>query len=146
LAADGSSGETTNPPRGPHRRGAGLGRSHAIRLRRGDVRMTERTKKWPGVELGAADLLEGKVTQTRFRPNAKYSWAAGEAMSRFLEEMRNGRLVARTCHSCKRVLFPPRMFCEECLPPTGTGAPVLDTRTIQTFPVPYLDPAARLNP
>src|SRR5205823_11978850 len=122
---------------------AGLGRSHAIRLRRGDVRMTERTKKWPGVELGAADLLEGKVTQTRFRPNAKYSWAAGDAMSRFLEEMRNGRLVARTCHSCKRVLFPPRMFCEGCFRPTDTWTPIRDTGTIETFSVSYLDTDAR---
>ena len=62
--------------------------------------MSERIKKWPGVELSAADLNEGKVTQTRFRPNAKYAWSAGEAMSRFLAELQNGRLIARTCHSC----------------------------------------------
>src|SRR5207237_1035064 len=110
--------QAADPARGPHRRGAGLGRSHAVRLRGGDVVMSERIKKWPGVELSAADLNEGKVTQTRFRPNAKYAWSAGEAMSRFLAELQNGRLIARTCHSCKRILFPPRMFCESCFRPT----------------------------
>ena len=47
--------------------------------------MTARIAKWPGIELSAVDLYEGKVTQTRFRPDAKYAWSAGEAMSRFLE-------------------------------------------------------------
>src|SRR2546428_3818214 len=37
--------------------------------------------------LPISDLLEGKITQTRFRPDAKYAWSAGEAMSRFLEEL-----------------------------------------------------------
>ncbi|HYY48425.1 MAG TPA: Zn-ribbon domain-containing OB-fold protein [Thermoplasmata archaeon] len=105
--------------------------------------MTARIEKWPGTELTAADLLEGKVTQARFRPNAKYSWAAGEAMSRFLEELRNGRLVARTCASCKRILFPPRMFCEECFRPTDAWTVIRDTGTIETFSVSYLDTDAK---
>src|SRR3989442_1307201 len=80
--------------------------------------MTARISRWPGIELTAAALHEGKVTQTRFRPDAKYAWSAGEAMSRFLEELQNGRLIARTCRKCARILFPPRMFCEECFRPT----------------------------
>src|SRR5207237_841153 len=76
--------QAADPARGPHRRRAGLGRSHAVRLRGGDVVMSERIKKWPGVELSAADLNEGKVTQTRLRPNAKYAWSAGEALPRIL--------------------------------------------------------------
>lgn len=105
--------------------------------------MSARIRKWPGVELSAADLLEGKVTQTRFRPNAKYAWAAGEAMSRFLEELQQGRLVARTCHSCDRILFPPRMFCEECFRPTDAWTVIRDTGTIETFSISYLDTDAK---
>src|SRR5437867_3941854 len=118
LAAHEPGRQAADPARGPHRRGTGLGGSHAVRLCGGDVVLTQRITKWPGVELSAADLNEGKVTQTRFRPNAKYAWSAGEAMSRFLAELQNGRLIARTCHSCKRILFPPRMFCEVCFRPT----------------------------
>ncbi len=105
--------------------------------------MTARTSKWPGIELSADDLLKGNVTQTRFRPNAKYAWSAGEAMSRFLEELQNGRLIARTCRSCDRVLFPPRMFCEECFRPTDEWRIIRDTGTIETFSISYLDTDAR---
>jgi len=108
--------------------------------------MTERITKWPGVELSAADLNEGKVTQTRFRPNAKYAWSAGEAMSRFLAELQNGRLIARTCHSCKRILFPPRMFCEVCFRPTDEWKYIQDTGTIETFSISYLDTDAKRIP
>ncbi len=108
--------------------------------------MSDRITKWPGVELSAADLSEGKVTQTRFRPNAKYAWSAGEAMSRFLAELQNGRFIARSCYSCKRVLFPPRMFCEECFRPTDAWTYIQDTGTIETFSVSYLDTDAKRIP
>ncbi len=105
--------------------------------------MTARISRWPGIELTAADLHEGKVTQTRFRPDAKYAWSAGEAMSRFLEELQNGRFIARTCRKCARVLFPPRMFCEECFRPTDAWTYIRDTGTIETFSISYLDTDAR---
>ncbi len=101
--------------------------------------MTARISRWPGIELRAADLYEGKVTQTRFHPDAKYAWSAGEAMSRFLQELQNGRFIARTCHKCERILFPPRMFCEECFRPTDEWIYIHDTGTIETFSVSYLE-------
>ncbi len=105
--------------------------------------MTARISKWPGVELSAADLYEGKVTSVRFRPDAKYAWSAGEAMTRFLEELQAGRLIARTCHKCERILFPPRMFCEECFRPNDEWTYIRDTGTIETFSVSYLDKDAK---
>src|SRR5256886_16971014 len=101
--------------------------------------MTARISRWPGIELTAADLHEGKVTQTRFRPNAKYAWSAGEAMSRFLAELQEGPLITRTCHSCKRILFPPRMFCEVSFRPHDDGTYIRDTWTIATFSISYSD-------
>jgi len=105
--------------------------------------MTARISRWPGIELRAADLYDGKVTQTRFHPDAKYAWSAGEAMSRFLQELQNGRFIARTCHKCERILFPPRMFCEECFRPTDEWTYIHDTGTIETFSVSYLDTDAK---
>ncbi len=105
--------------------------------------MTARISRWPGIELRAADLYEGKVTQTRFHPDAKYAWSAGEAMSRFLEELQNGRFIARTCQKCERILFPPRMFCEECFRTTDEWTFIRDTGTIETFSVSYLDTDAK---
>lgn len=105
--------------------------------------MTARAKKWPGVELDAKAFYGGAVTSVRFRPDAKYAWSAGEAMSRFLEELQRGRFIARTCNRCKRILFPPRMFCEECFRPTDAWKHIRDTGTIETFSVSYLDKDAK---
>ncbi len=105
--------------------------------------MTAKVERWPGVELGAKDLESGAVTTTRYHPDAKYAWAAGEAMSRVLAELQQGRFIARTCNKCKRILFPPRMFCEECFRPTDEWVYIRDTGTIETYSVSYLDRDAR---
>jgi uncharacterized OB-fold protein len=100
--------------------------------------MSEKIATWPGNELSAEEFYQ-KVTSVKFRPEAKFSWSAGEAMSRFLAELQNGRLIARTCRKCKRVLFPPRMFCEECFRPTDAWTYVKDTGTIETYSISYID-------
>lgn len=105
--------------------------------------MTARIAKWPGVELSASDLYEGKVTSVRFRPDAKYAWSAGEAMSRFLDALQEGRFIARTCHQCERILFPPRMFCERCFRPTDDWTYIRDTGTVETYSISYLDTNAK---
>lgn len=105
--------------------------------------MTARIKKWPGIELSSQDFYAGKTPSVRSRPDAKYAWSAGEAMSRFLEELQQGRFIARTCSGCTRILFPPRMFCEECFRPTDAWMYIRDTGTIETFSVSYLDRDAK---
>ena len=107
--------------------------------------MTAAGKAWPGVELTAQEFYE-KVTAVTYRPEAKFSWSAGEAMSRFLAELKNGRLIARACRSCGRILFPPRMFCEECFRPTDAWTYVQDTGTIETYSISYIDLDARRIP
>ena len=105
--------------------------------------MTAKIGKWPGVPLSSEDFYGGKVTEVRSRPETAYRFSAGEAMSRFLEELKNGRLIARTCRGCKRVLFPPRMFCERCFRPTDEWQYIQDTGTIETYSVSYLDQDAK---
>ncbi len=105
--------------------------------------MTSRIERWPGVELGPKDLESGTVTTVRYRPEARFAWSAGEAMSRFLAELQQGRLIGRTCNGCKRTLFPPRMFCEECFRPTDEWVYLRDSGTIETYSVSYLDKDAR---
>ena len=100
--------------------------------------MTAKKVKWPGVELSSKEFHE-KVTAVNYRPAVKYAWSTGEAISRFLDELKEGRLIARTCRKCKRILFPPRMFCEECFRPTDAWTYVKDTGKIETYSVSYLD-------
>lgn len=94
--------------------------------------------KWRGEPLKQKQIDEGEVTITKHHPDAKYSWACGQAISRFLEELKNGKLIAKKCDKCNRILFPPRMFCEECFVETGDWVYVKDTGTIETFSISYL--------
>ena len=107
------------------------------------VRAKPKGVAWAGEELSQKQIDRGSALQTRYRPEAKYSWAAGQAMSRFLEELQNGKLIARKCHACQRTLFPPRMFCEQCYRPTDEWVYVKDSGTIETFSVSYLDKDAK---
>lgn len=43
----------------------------------------------------------------------------------------------------KQILFPPRMFCEDCFTPTNEWVHVKDTGMIQTYSISYLDTDAR---
>lgn len=102
----------------------------------------EQVPGWPGVGLSDEEMRK-EVASVEWAPRIKYAWAAGEAMSRFLAELEAGRFIARHCKTCDTLLFPPRMFCEECYRPTDAWVPVRDTGTVETFSVSFLDMDAR---
>jgi uncharacterized OB-fold protein len=70
-----------------------------------------------------------------FQVRARYAWDAGVAVSRYLHGLREGRIMARECRSCRRTLVPPRMFCEECFRPTDRWVEVRDTGRVNTFSI-----------
>ena len=94
--------------------------------------------KLPGTPLEESDLKSDKVFLTSYQPNLKYRWDAGEAISRYLDELKQGRLIARRCEGCKRVMIPPRMFCERCFRPTDDWVQLKDTGRILTFSLCYV--------
>ena len=100
--------------------------------------MSAKIKKYPGEGIRTADLRKGKVPVVKWKPKVRYAWSAGVAMSRFIEELKNGKIIARTCHKCGRVMVPPRMYCESCFRPTDEWTYVKDTGTINTYSVSYL--------
>ena len=67
--------------------------------------------------------------------DARYEWDAGVAVGRFLDGLREGRLLGRECRSCERVLLPPRMFCERCFRSTDRWVEVGSTGTVQTYSI-----------
>jgi uncharacterized OB-fold protein len=79
-----------------------------------------------------------RVFLTSYVPRLQYEFDTGDAMSRYLEELRNGRLIARRCHECGRVMIPPRMFCELCFRPTDDWVYVKDTGRVNTFSLCYV--------
>ena len=49
----------------------------------------------------------GKIFTTSYEPKLSYRWDSGEAIGRYLEELKQGRLIARRCDGCQRVMIPP---------------------------------------
>lgn len=100
--------------------------------------MSEKIKHFPGEELKNIDVKEGRIPAVRHRPNAKYLWSAGIAMSRFLEGLKKGKIVGATCKKCGRIMVPPRAFCEQCFKPVDGYINIKDTGTINTYSVSYV--------
>ncbi len=100
--------------------------------------MSAKIKHYPGEALETKHIREGVVPTEKFRPNAKYAWSTGVAMSRFLDELKNGKIIATTCSKCERIMVPPRIYCEKCFKPTAGWTYVKDTGVINTFSVSFL--------
>jgi uncharacterized OB-fold protein len=90
---------------------------------------------YPTVYLHQQDFDQGRVLTERWEPNARYAWDAGVAIGRYLQELKAGRLAGRRCDSCRRILIPPRMFCEACFRPTDAWVVLQDTGVVKTFSI-----------
>ncbi len=100
--------------------------------------MSSKVKHFPGEELKSSEIREGKVLAVKHRPNVKYLWSAGVAMSRFLEGLKDGKIVGSVCKKCDRIMVPPRAFCEHCFKPVDGYTHVKDTGIINTYSVSYV--------
>jgi uncharacterized OB-fold protein len=85
------------------------------------------------------DIQSGKVLSTCDTPKLKYAWDNGVAIGRYLAELKNGKIIGKKCTECKKILVPPRLFCETCWRPTDEWAYVKDTGTILTFVVSHVN-------
>jgi uncharacterized protein len=91
-----------------------------------------------GTPLDDEALRQGKAFTVGYTPKLRYAWDTGQAISRYLAELKEGRLIARSCRKCERVMIPPRMFCERCFRPTDEWVYVKDTGKIFTFSLCYV--------
>ena len=93
---------------------------------------------YDSVYLREKDFQEGRILFETWVPNARYAWDAGVAIGRFLQELKEGRLIGTHCSQCDRVMVPPRMFCEHCFAPADEFVPLQDTGTVITFSLCYV--------
>ncbi len=91
-----------------------------------------------GTPLDEKALRRGKTFSVTYAPKLRYAWDTGQAINRYLAELKKGRLIARACRKCERVMIPPRMFCERCFRPTDEWVYVKDTGRIFTFSLCYV--------
>lgn len=91
--------------------------------------------KLGGTHLKQSDIDKGKVLSVGMTPILEYAWDNGVALSRYLAELGNGKIIARKCNKCGRTMIPPRMFCELCWRATDEWVQCKDTGTVNTFSV-----------
>lgn len=91
-----------------------------------------------GTSLSAGTAKREEIFGFTYAPKLHYAWDTGEAIGRYLAELKAGRLIARSCRKCGRVMIPPRMFCERCFRPTDDWVYVKDTGRILTFSLCYV--------
>lgn len=100
-----------------------------------------------GTGLKSDDFKAGRVLTLPFHPKLEYAWDTGVAVGRYLEGLKDGKIVARRCAKCERIMIPPRMFCELCFMPTDEWVTVKDTGVVKTFAICRVNwDASRLPP
>ncbi|WP_211333532.1 Zn-ribbon domain-containing OB-fold protein [Sinobacterium caligoides] len=67
-----------------------------------------------------------------------YNFTAGGATTRFLAELRNGKLVGQECPKCQHVYIPPRGSCAACGVPTVREVELTNKATVQSFTIVYI--------
>jgi uncharacterized OB-fold protein len=61
-----------------------------------------------------SEIVYGFVSPLRL----EYTFIAGQATSRFLRGLADGRILGQRCPSCSKVYVPPRGGCPTCAVPT----------------------------
>src|SRR5256712_13145842 len=102
------------------------------------MKLSKKTRSYPGHEIPREDVKDGKYLDVVYKFEPKYSWAAGVAISRFLADLKEGRIIARKCMNCERILVPPRMNCEKCFRPTDEWDHIKDTGTVNTYSISHV--------
>lgn len=92
-----------------------------------------------GTPLSTKDLKKGKVLYNEFKPKIEYTWDCGVGIGRYLEGLKQGKIIGKKCNKCRRILVPPRMFCEICFKPTEEWITLADTGVIKTFSLCYVN-------
>ena len=93
---------------------------------------------FPTTGLSQDDFDENRVVTVDWDPRAEYAWDEGVAIGRYLQGLKEGKLLGRVCHKCRRRMIPPRMFCEQCFRPTDEWLVANDTGTVKTFSLCYV--------
>jgi len=93
--------------------------------------------KLPGRPLSEKEFRSAVLT-TPWTPALEYAWDAGEAVGRFLDGLRQGKIYGVRCRRCGRTVTPPRAFCELDFKPMDEWVVLSDTGTVNTFSISYV--------
>jgi uncharacterized OB-fold protein len=96
-------------------------------------------KPFSGTSLTDHALTTGEVLTTLWRVKANYAWDTGIAIGKYLEGLKQGKILGVRCPGCHRTVVPPRAFCELCFRPINDWVELPDTGKINTYSVSYVN-------
>ena len=67
-----------------------------------------------------------------------YNFTAGASTSRFLTEIKNGKIVGQKCPECSNVYVPPRGSCAACGVATTEEVECVDKATVESFTIVHI--------
>jgi len=67
-----------------------------------------------------------------------YNFTAGAATSRFLTEIKQGKIVGQKCPECAQVYVPPRGSCAACGVATTEEVECVDKATVESFTIVHI--------
>jgi uncharacterized OB-fold protein len=103
------------------------------------IELTKEASVQPsGVPLKEDDIERQKVLTVLYYPKAKYAWATGIAVGRFLRGMKEGEIIGSKCEHCGRIVVPPRIFCEWCFRRSENWVKLPDTGVVNTYSISYI--------
>ena len=77
--------------------------------------------------------MNDPVEEIRTPIRLEYDYSAGQATTRFLRGMAEGRIIGQRCPECQKVYAPSRGACPRCGVPTQGEVEVSDKGTVTTF-------------
>ena len=98
-----------------------------------------RMKPFSGTSLTDHALTAGEVLVSMWHVKSDYNWDAGIAMGRYLEGLKQGKILGIRCSQCERTVVPPRAFCELCFRPIDDWLELSDTGKINTYSVSFVN-------
>ena len=96
-------------------------------------------KPFSGTSLTDHALTAGEVLVTMWHVKSDYQWDAGIAMGRYLDGLKQGKILGIRCPECRRIMAPPRAFCELCFRPLDDWVELSDTGRINTYSVSFVN-------
>ena len=76
-----------------------------------------------------------EIKRTIYSWHAPYKVTLGEAYARFLEGMKEKKIVGNICPACNGLYVPPRPFCDKCLEQPTEWIETDGMATLVTFSV-----------
>jgi uncharacterized OB-fold protein len=100
--------------------------------------MTAKIKEFPGISLSEQDFVDGKILFNFDKLNGIYAWDTGVGIGSYLASLKNGVILGSRCNTCRKIVVPPRVVCEQCYRPMDEYVPLQDTGTVNTFSLCYV--------